>query len=89
MTSSDLNRRLYDIPFRPFRIHLSDGSSIPVNNGNMILVEESSAIVPTEMGHDPEGYPLVKRWRTVALSHMVQFSDVDEPIADKRPKKRH
>ena len=26
--------------------------------------------------------------RTVALAHMVQFSDVDEPVTGKRPKKR-
>jgi hypothetical protein len=89
MTSSDLNRRLYDAPFRPFRIHLSDGSTIPVTNGGMILVGESSAVVPTELGRDTEGFPIFKRWRTVALSHMVQFSDVDEPITGKRPKKRH
>jgi hypothetical protein len=54
----------------------------------MVLVEESSVILPTEMAHDAEGYPLVKRWRTVALSHMVQFSDVDEPVSGKRRKRK-
>ena len=88
MTAEDLNHKLYDQPFRPFRIHLSDGSNIPVTNGGIILVGESSAIVPTELGRDSDGHPLVLRWRTVALSHMVQFSDVDEPISGKRPKRR-
>jgi hypothetical protein len=59
-----------------------------VTNAGMLIVEESSVILPVEMGNDPEGYPLVKRWRTVALSHMVQFSDVDEAVPGKRPKKR-
>lgn len=54
----------------------------------MVLVGESSVILPTERGRDPEGYPLVKRWRTVALAHIVQFSDIDEPVTGKRPKKR-
>lgn len=54
----------------------------------MALVGESSVILPVELGRDPEGYPLVRRWRTVALSHMVQFSDLDEPVSGKRPKKR-
>ena len=88
MKAEDLNHKLYDNPFRPFRIHLSDGSNIPVTNGGTILVGESSAIVPTEMGRDSEGHPLVLRLRTVALSHMVHFGDVNEPISGKRPKKR-
>lgn len=88
MTATDLNQRLYDTPFRPFRIRLSDGSNIPVMNAGMVLVGQTSAILPTELGHDSEGFPLVRRWRTVTLSHIVQFSDVDEPVSGKRPKKR-
>jgi len=88
MTTVDLNHRLYDQPFKPFRIHLSDGSSIAVANAGVVLVGESSAILPTELGRDTEGYPVVKRWRTVALAHMVQLSDLDEPVGGKAPKKR-
>jgi hypothetical protein len=88
MQAVDLNHRIYDSPFRPFRVHLSDGSNIPVTNAGMVLVGESSVILPVELGHDAEGFPLVRRWRTVALSHMVQFSDIDEPVSGKRPKKR-
>jgi hypothetical protein len=87
MTATDLNHRLYDTPFRPFRVHLSDGSNIPVNAG-MVLVGESSAVLPTEVGHDSDGYPLVRRWRTISLAHIVQFSGADEPVTGKRPKKR-
>ena len=83
-----LNHRPYDQPFRPFRIHRSDGATIPLTNAGMVLVGESSMILPTELGHDTGGYPLVKRWRTVAPSHGVQFSDIDEPVTGKRPKKR-
>jgi hypothetical protein len=88
MAPIDLNHRLYDQPFKPFRIHLSDGSTIPVANAGTILVGESSAILPTEMARDAEGFPVVKRWRNVALSHMVQFSDLDESVGGKRPKKK-
>ena len=87
MSPADVNHRLYDQPFRPFRIHLSDGSSIPLTNAGTILVGETSAIVPVELGHDSQGYPLVKRWRTVALAHIVQFSDIDEPVMGKGKKK--
>jgi hypothetical protein len=88
MTAVDLNHRLYDSPFRPFRIHLSDGSAIPVTNAGMVLVGPTSVILPTELGRDADGHPLVKRWRTVALAHMVQFSDIDEAVTGKGPKKR-
>ena len=88
MQPHDLNQRLYDQPFRPFRLHLSDGSSIPVTNSGMVLVGESSVILPVEMGHDAQDFPLVKRWRTVALAHMVQFSDIGEAVSGKGKKKR-
>jgi hypothetical protein len=67
MTAVGLNQRLYDSPFRPFRIHLSDGSAVAVTNAGMVLVGPTSVILPTELGRDAEGHPLVKRWRTVAL----------------------
>ena len=86
MTAFDVNQRLHDTPFRPFRIHLSDGSNIPVTNAGLVIVGESSVILPTELGHDSGGFPLVRRWRTVAISHMVQFTD--ESNSGKRPKRR-
>jgi hypothetical protein len=75
-------------PAKAFKIHLTDGSSINVANAGMVLVGESSVIIPVEIAHDGEGYPLVKRWRTVALGHMVQFTDIDVPVTGKRPKGR-
>jgi hypothetical protein len=88
MTAQDFNLRLHDRPFRPFRIHFSNGSTIPVMNAGLALVGDTSVILPTEVGHDGEGFPLVKRWRTVALAHMVQFSDVDEAVSGKGSKRR-
>jgi len=87
MSPADINQRLYDQPFRPFRIHLTDGSSIAVTNAGTLSVGETSAIVPVELGRDSNGHPLVKRWRTVALAHIVQFSDIDEPVMGKGKKK--
>jgi hypothetical protein len=88
MQANDLNHRLYDQPFRPFKVHLSDGSSIPVTNAGMVMVGETSVMLPVELGQDSEGFPLVKRWRTVALAHMVQFSDLDESVSGKNRKQK-
>jgi len=87
MRARDLLHRLHDQPFRPFRIHLSDGSSIPVTDPGMIMVASSSAIIPIEFEQE-DGERVVKKWRTVAMLHMVQFSDVDERVSGKHRKRR-
>ncbi len=86
MRAKDLLNRINDRPFRGFRVHLSDGSVIPVTEPGMIIVGASSAVLPTEFGKD-QGERIATRWRTVALSHMVQFSDLDEPVSGKRRKR--
>jgi hypothetical protein len=87
MRVKDLINRLSDRPFKGFRIHLSDGSSIPVSDPGMIIVGPSSAVLPTEFGRE-QGERVATRWRTVALSHMVQFADIDEPVSGKQRKRK-
>lgn len=87
MRVKDFINRLSDNPFRGFRIHLSDGSTIAVSDYGMVIVGRSSAVLPTEFGKE-DGERVVERWRTVALSHMVQFSDLDEPVSGKRHRRR-
>jgi hypothetical protein len=87
MRAKDLLTRLRDLPFRGFRIHLSDGSTIPITEPGMIIVGPSSAVLPTEFGSE-QGERVATRWRTVALAHMVQFSDLDESISGKRRKRK-
>jgi hypothetical protein len=78
MRMQDVLDRLNDQPFRPFRIHMSDGSTFDVRNSGSILVGISSAIVTSEYGQDEKGRLFTNRWRTIALVHIVQFSDLDE-----------
>lgn len=76
MRSSDLSKRLLDRPFKPFRIHLDDGVMIDVREPGMIMVGRSTAILPTRFDKDDEGYPIVTDWQTVALAHIVRFTDL-------------
>ena len=87
MRVKDLINRLSDRPFKGFRVHLSDGSSIPVTEPGMIILGPSSAVLPTEYGRE-EGERVANRWRTVALADMVQFSDLDEPVSGKQRKRK-
>ena len=87
MRVKDLINRLSDRPFKGFRIHLSDGSSILVSEPGTIIVGPSSAVLPTEFGRE-QGERVATRWRTVALSHVVQFADADEPVSGKQRKRK-
>ena len=84
MRPADLLQKLEDQPFRPFRIHLSDGTVLPVTNAGMVVVGPSSAIVPTAWSKDEEGRRLARCWRTIALVHIVQFTEFSERLNGRR-----
>jgi hypothetical protein len=88
MRLRDISHRLSDMPFKPFRIHLSDGSSVIVRDAGGAILGQSSVVLPTEYDKDEEGFRFAKHWRTIAYSHMVQFSEVDETVEGKRRKKK-
>jgi hypothetical protein len=80
--------RLDDQPFKPFRLHISDGTAIAVVDPGMVIVGESSVVIPSSFTRDEEGRRLAKHWRTIALNHIVQFSALDEPVNGKGKKKK-
>ena len=84
MRPEDLLNRLHDEPFRAFRIHLSDGTLLEVPERAMVIVGRSTAVLPSRFGRDEEGRRLAESWRTVALVHMVQFSDLKEKTDGRR-----
>ena len=88
MRMSDLLRRLSDQPFRPFLIHLTDGTELPIEQPQMVIVGLSSAVLPTRFGKDENGHQYAEDWRTVSILHMAQFSDLDKPKNGRRHKRR-
>ena len=79
MKAEDLSQRLFDRPFKPFRMHLSDGKVVKVvdvRQPMMVILSRSTAILPTRFGKDDLGHPLAIDWQTVALAHIVRFSDL-------------
>jgi hypothetical protein len=77
MSPQDLLNKLHDHPFKPFRVRLSNTSAIDVLDAGSVIVGPTSAIMPLEYVEDDHGQRLVYRWKTVALSHMVEFLDLD------------
>ena len=88
MRLNDVIHRLSDLPFKPFKIHLSDGSTVVVRDSSGAILGRSSIVLPTEYEKDEEGYRIAKHWRTIAYSHMVQFSEVEETVEGKRRKRK-
>jgi hypothetical protein len=87
MTDRDLLNKLHDEPFQPFRARLSNNTTIDVLDPGTVVVGPSSAIMPIESTLGEHGYYVVTRWRTVALSHIVEFIDIDPPKASGRKKR--
>ncbi len=71
--------KLHDEPFQPFRVRLSNNTTLDVADPGVVIVGPTSAIMPIRTTKDESGYVLVDQWRTVALSHMVEFVDLDPP----------
>lgn len=83
----DLLRRLDDRPFRPFRVHLTNGTVIDVPKAGMVIVGHSTAVLPTRFATIEAGKRVAEDWRTIDLVHIVQFSDLqDKPNGNRRRK---
>jgi hypothetical protein len=87
MTRRDLLNRLEDQPFSPFRVHVSDGAVLEVRNPGMVIVGLTTAVLPTVWGKDEDGLLYPQRWRTVALAHLTQFSDIATSNGKRRKRK--
>ena len=67
---------------------MSDGSKLDVPDDGMFVIGEDSAVLPSVWAKDDEGMRYAKHWRTIAISHIVQFGDIDETIEHKRRKRK-
>lgn len=84
MSPQDLLNRLHDEPFRPFRVKLSNNTAIDITEPGLVVVGPTSAIMPILTAKDDLGYTLVTQWRTIALSHIVEFIDLEPPKKGKK-----
>ena len=77
MTYHDLARKLSDEPFRPFRIKLSNATTIDVWERGSVILGQTSAVLPVETTVDDKGVRVALNWKTIALSHIVEFIDLN------------
>lgn len=77
MGQDDLIKVLQDAPFRPFRIHLSDGRSLEVRHPELVLVSRRSAHVFFPSARRPP--PAYDDYQIVALRQITSLEPVDTP----------
>ena len=86
MTYHDLARRLNENPFKPFRIRLVNNTTYDVTEPWMVTIGETSAFVVTQSRHDERGYRVALDWRTISISHILEFSDLNEKDTPRKRK---
>lgn len=64
-------------PFRPFRIHLSDGSHYEVTNHDAAIVEQNTVDIGVNL--DPDG--IAERLVRCAILHIVKLEDMEAGVA--------
>ena len=77
MNYIDLQQRLHDHPFKPFRIRMVNNSVYDIKSPWMVMVGESSAMIAAQTRKDDHGYELVTDWKRVSIDHMMEFSDLE------------
>lgn len=86
MTARDLQAKLHDNPFKPFRIRLVNNTTYDVLEPWMIIIGESSAVVVTHVRKDDLGYETALDWRTISISHVLELSDIQIKDRDRKRK---
>ena len=77
ITAKQLRQLLAASPFRPFRIHLSDGSHYDVTNHDMAIVEQTTVDVGVNL--DSDG--IAEKLARCAILHIVKLEDIEAGVA--------
>ena len=77
ITARQLKQLMTANPFRPFRVHLSDGSHYDVPNHDAALVEHTTLDVAVNPDRDGIAETLVR----CAIIHIVKLEDIEAGIA--------
>lgn len=75
MNRDDLLQVLRQRPFRPFRIHLTDGTTYEVRHPELVLVGRTTAMVFSPAEDAPP--PAFDHYETVALLHITHLVPVE------------
>ena len=72
ITAMQLRERMNEIPFRPFRITLSDGRTLTVPNHDVAMVKRNSI----EIGIDLDSRSFAQKYVECAILHITSIEDI-------------
>jgi hypothetical protein len=72
ITAMQLRERRNEIPFRPFRITLSDGRSFTVPNHDVAFVKRTSVLI----GIDLDSRSFAQKYVECAILHITSIEDI-------------
>jgi len=81
MRGDILKSALTASPFRPFRLHVADGTSYEINHPELLMVSRNSVVIgiaerATQSSNGDEPYPEIDRFATVDLRHVTQAEEL-------------
>lgn len=62
-------------------------SVIDVMEPGMVIIGDSSAVVPTQTEVDERGVRYATDWKTISISHIIEFKDLDQKAGGQRRKR--
>jgi hypothetical protein len=77
MTMNDLREALRLVPFRPFRVFVTDGGTYDVRHPDLCMIGPRIAVI----GIPPAGQnePILERFAVVDLIHVTRLEPIDGP----------
>jgi hypothetical protein len=77
ITVLELRDRMQESPFKPFRLHTSDGKSYDITNHDMMFIKRNGV----EVALDLDANSVAERFAKVALLHITAIEDLAEARA--------
>jgi hypothetical protein len=72
ITVTELRERMQENPFRPFRLHSSDGKSYDIINHDMMFIKRNGV----EVALDLDANSVAERFSKIALLHITAIEDL-------------
>jgi len=72
ITVTELRERMQEAPFKPFRLHSSDGKSYDITNHDMMFIKRNGVEVALNLNQNS----VAERFAKVALLHITAIEDL-------------
>ncbi len=77
ITVTELRERMQENPFKPFRVHTSDGKTYDIANHDMMFIKRNGV----EIALDLDANAVAERFAKVALLHITALEDLTAQTA--------